>query len=64
MSHKSKRVRGKLGGHLEPLDPLQEIESEENLEASGKIHNLSEKPTKPLKRARNKKESYRHFRGR
>lgn len=60
MSHKSKRVAGKLGGHLEPIDPLSEVESSEGLELTGKIHDRAEKPTKLPKKIRGRSnESYR-----
>lgn len=60
MSHKSKKVRGKLGGHNCPPDPLEEIEKEQGAELSGKMHDLAEPPVKlPKKIRRGGKESYR-----
>lgn len=52
MSHKSKKIRGKLGGHIEPIDILEEVENDEGVELSGKMHALSEKPTKFPKKIR------------
>jgi len=65
MSHKSKKIKGGFGGHICPIDPLGDIETEEKTEFSGKTHDLSEPPTKlPKKRRESKKESYRRFHGR
>ncbi|MBI4239583.1 hypothetical protein HY620_01180 [Candidatus Uhrbacteria bacterium] len=42
-------------------DPLEEIESKQGREMSKKMHQLAEKPTRHVKRARDKGEAYRHF---
>jgi hypothetical protein len=65
MGHKSKKIKGRFGSHICPIDPLKNIELEEKTEFSGKMHDLSESPVKLPKKIRgSKKESYRRFKGR